>query len=154
MRFSYIVTTRITVLFVYTCRLIFKWRITNGGYLIYIDRESWKTDKAIRVSLNGRTLSRSYTFQWDLIDPYHECVITNSKCSDPPVKTTDVTEMVSKTWYMYNTSINRFYHIRKAKILVSRFRDLNCICRKYFAFHLLNLSVYECYSRSASRMLN
>jgi hypothetical protein len=23
--------------------LIFKWRITNGGYLIYIDRESWKT---------------------------------------------------------------------------------------------------------------
>lgn len=95
-------TPRLTVCFVYTCRLIFKWSITNGGYLRYIDRESREFDKTIRVSLNGRTLSRSYTFQWDLIDPYHECVVTNSKCSDPPVKTADVTELVSKIQYMYN----------------------------------------------------
>jgi len=95
MRFSYVVTTRLTVRFVYTCRLIFKWSITSGGYLRYIEREAGKN---IRVSLNGRTLSRSYTFEWDLIDPYHECAITNTMCSDPPVKTTDVTEMVSKPY--------------------------------------------------------
>ena len=72
--------------------MFFKWSIANGGYLKYIDRER---KREIRVSLDGKTLSRSYTFQWDLIKPYHACAISN-RCSDPPVKTEDVTQKVLK----------------------------------------------------------
>jgi hypothetical protein len=59
-------------------------------------KENREKDKDITVSLIGKTLSRSYTFQWDLIKPYHACAISNSSCSDPPVKTEDVTEKVLK----------------------------------------------------------
>ncbi|VDI60122.1 Hypothetical predicted protein, partial [Mytilus galloprovincialis] len=91
-------------------RLTFKWTLKSGGYLKYINREAY--NKVIRVSLKGKTHSQSYIFQWDLIKPYHQCVADKSKCSTPPVKTTDVTEKanVPISWDEWKDDMAGLHH--------------------------------------------
>lgn len=75
----------------YSFRLIYKWTVKNGGYLRYINRETKVTH---RVSLKGQTRSVSYVVQWDLLKPYHSCIVPSRSCFNPPIETTDLTERV------------------------------------------------------------
>ena len=81
--------------------MIFSFDITNGGYLEYIDRDTHpnnpETAPRIQVDLNGRTVSRKFTFHWDLMEPLQRCVRDHGlQCEKPPVFTPDVTTNVSQ----------------------------------------------------------
>ena len=82
-------------------RVIFSFEITNGGYIRYIDRDTHpnnpETAPRIKVDLNGRTVSRTFTFHWDLMEPLQRCVRDHGlQCKKPPVFTPDVTTNVSQ----------------------------------------------------------
>ncbi|CAC5387119.1 unnamed protein product [Mytilus coruscus] len=76
-------------------KVIFSLQIINGGYLKYIDRDTDPNPEYashIRVKLNGRNVTREFIIQWDIHEPYHQCVQENgSKCTSPPVSVDDVT---------------------------------------------------------------
>ena len=81
--------------------MIFSFDITNGGYLEYIDRDANPNNPEnatrIPVYLNGRTVSRKFTFHWDLMEPLQRCVHDHGlQCKKPPVFTPDVTTNVSQ----------------------------------------------------------
>jgi hypothetical protein len=45
-----------------------------------------------RVSLKGKTTIRSYTIQWDYIEPYYTCLQQyGTSCDVPPLDLKDVT---------------------------------------------------------------
>lgn len=71
----------------------------NGGYLKYIDRDTYPNPEYashIRVELNGRNVTREFIIQWDIGEPYHQCVQENgSKCTSPPISVDDVTNKVN-----------------------------------------------------------
>ncbi|CAC5400287.1 unnamed protein product [Mytilus coruscus] len=74
----------------------FTLQIKNGGYLFYIDRDAYpdNPDSAprIREDFYGRTVSRDFVVQWDLVPPYHQCVENDGlKCATSPVFTQEVT---------------------------------------------------------------
>ncbi|CAG2190382.1 unnamed protein product [Mytilus edulis] len=77
----------------------FTLQITNGGYLFYIDRDAYpdnpETAPRIREDYIGRTVTRDFVVQWDLVPPYHQCVENDGlKCSTSPVFTQEVTNKV------------------------------------------------------------
>ena len=54
-----------------------------------------------RVSLKGKTTTRSYTIQWDYIEPYYTCLQQyGTSCDVPPLDLKDVTDEVS--WKLDN----------------------------------------------------
>ena len=79
--------------FQFICRLVFTITVRNGGYLKYINREN---NIVYRVSLKGKTTTRSYTIQWDYIEPYYTCLQQyGTSCDVPPLDLKDVTDEVS-----------------------------------------------------------
>jgi hypothetical protein len=72
---------------------VFTITVRNGGYLKYINRV---TDNVLRVPLKGKTTIRSYTIQWDYIEPYYTCLQQyGTSCDVSPLDLKDVTDEVS-----------------------------------------------------------
>jgi hypothetical protein len=72
---------------------VFTITVRNGGYLRYINREN---NIVYRVSLKGKTTIRSYTIQWDYIEPYYACLQQyGTSCDVSPLDLKDVTDEVS-----------------------------------------------------------
>ncbi|CAG2198378.1 unnamed protein product [Mytilus edulis] len=87
-------------------RLVFKVDISNGGYLTYINRE---TTSYITTLLTGKTISRSYTVQWDYITPYYSCYhILGINCTVPLIEQHDITEqnIISFSWRQWNDDLS------------------------------------------------
>ena len=66
----------------------------NGGYLKYVDRENY--NNIIRASLQGKTTTRSFTVQWDYVQPYYSCFkLHGTNCAVSPIELQDATDNVS-----------------------------------------------------------
>ena len=81
-----------TVIFKYVfCRLFFYLEAKTGGYVKVIDREN--NNKILYHPFVGKTTSREFEYQWDLVPPYHNLV---KGIDNPPFLTVpDLTENVS-----------------------------------------------------------
>jgi hypothetical protein len=53
-------------------RIIYTVSAKNGGYVEVEDRDDYPTDVSVdKYYYNGQTVTRSFTFQWDMQSPYH-----------------------------------------------------------------------------------
>ncbi|CAC5375018.1 unnamed protein product [Mytilus coruscus] len=95
------------ITFSHSDRLVFKIEVRNGGYLKYINRE---TSTYFTTYLTGKTISRSYTVQWDYITPYYSCYhLFGFNCTIPLIEVLqDVTDqnIISFSWKQWNDDLS------------------------------------------------
>jgi uncharacterized protein YjiK len=70
-------------------RIIYTVSAKNGGYVEVENRDDYPTDVSVdKYYYNGQTVTRSFTFQWDMEPPYHcsETEDTGTSSCPYPVK--------------------------------------------------------------------